>query len=151
LTSLYHREEKIMATTELRPSRSVRERKLAELSAASGADIVAGFDADGKRYSMTIEDQKNILALSLAAAQGQSVPYHADGEPCRLYSAEEFTALAEAATAFTVGKTTYFNALKQWVTRTEDGEAVNAIYYGADLPDDLAEYVAGLLGGGTAE
>lgn len=137
-----------MAVTELRPSRSVKQLKLEELSNASNTDILAGFDHKDAHYSMTIEDQKNILALSLAAAQGQSVPYHADGEPCRLYSAEEFNALATAATAFTVEKTTYFNTLKQWVTRAKDVDEVQGIYYGADLPDDLATYMGELLGGG---
>jgi hypothetical protein len=137
-----------MAVHEIRPSRSIKEIKLAELSAASNADILAGFDhTDGAHYSMTLEDPKNVLALSLAASQGQSVPYHADGKPCRLYSAEEFNALAQAATAFTVQKTTYFNALKQWVQRSKTPKTINSIHYGADLPDDLAEYVDGLLGG----
>jgi hypothetical protein len=141
-----------MATKELRPSRSVREIKLAELSGASNADIVAGFEhADGEHYSLTIEDQKNILALSLAASQGQSVPYHADGEPCRVYAPEEFTALAEAATAHTVYRTTYYNFLKQWVLRCETPEDIAEIYYGAQLPEDLAAGMAAILAGGAEE
>ena len=137
-----------MATTEIRPSRSVREIKFAELSAASNADIVAGFDhTDGKHYSMTLEDQKNILALSLAAAQGQSVPCHADGQNCRVYTPEEFTALAQAATAHVTYRTTYYNMLKQWVNRLRKVETIMAVSYGAQLPDDLAEDMAALLGG----
>jgi hypothetical protein len=127
-------------------SHTIKEIKLEELSGASNAVIVAGFEhVDGEHYSMTIEDQMNILTLSLSAAQGSSVLYHADGKPCRVYSAQDFSELAQLANAHITYHTTYFNMLKQWVLRTETVEGLLEITYGAQLPEDLASAMTEIL------
>ena len=81
-----------------------------------------------------------------------AVPYHADGELCRMYPAEEFTALAQAATAHVFYHRTYCNHLNAWIARA-DLEELPAIIYGAELPKDLAASMAAIIaaaGGGTA-
>ena len=70
--------------------------------------------------------------------------YHADGELCRMYTAEEFTALAQAATAHVFYHRTYCNHLNAWIKRAGLDE-IPAIVYGADLPADLAASMAALI------
>jgi hypothetical protein len=135
-----------MAMKELRPSRSVRENKITELSDACRSAIIAGIDIGDRHYTLKEDDQINIGNLAILAAQGQPVLYHADGELCAVFPPEDFAVLAQAATTHKLYHTTYFNHLKAWVNRTESPDEVNAIAYGADLPDDLAANMRGLLG-----
>ena len=90
-------------------------------------------------------------ALSSAAEEGAAaVPYHADGELCRMYPAEEFSALAQAATAHIFYHRTYCNHVNAWIGRASLDELVD-ITYGAELPEDLAASMAAILsaaGGG---
>ena len=74
----------------------------------------------------------------------KEVPYHADGELCRMYTAEEFTALTQAATAHVFYHRTYCNHLNAWIKRAGLDE-IPAIVYGADLPADLAASMAALI------
>ena len=79
--------------------RAVKKKEIgAECSAAIG----------GAHYSLTEHDQTELLAQAQAVKEGAAaVPYHADGELCRMYPAEEFTALAQAATAHVFYHRTY--------------------------------------------
>ena len=78
----------------------VRAVKKQEIGAACSAAIYAGIEVDGSRYSLTEHDQTELMAQAQTVKEGAAaVPYHADGELCRMYPAEEFTALAQAATA----------------------------------------------------
>lgn len=117
------------------------EMKTSEINAACNAAIVAGFDYGGKRYSLTDEDQINIISLLMLAQAGQDVPYHADGEECGVYSAQEFMAVAQTATAFKLHHTTYCNLLKLQVRAMTDIDAVMAVRYGdTRLDGDFAEH-----------
>ena len=131
----------------------VREAKRQEIGAACTAAIYAGVDVGGARYSLTEHDQTEIMAQFTAVKEGAAaVPYHADGELCRMYPAEEFTALAQAATAHVFYHRTYCNHLNAWIARA-DLEELPAIIYGAELPKDLAASMAAIIaaaGGGTA-
>lgn len=104
--------------------------KKEELSKACEATIVAGVDVGDKHYSMTIEDQANILAWMAVAQTGKSIPYHSDGQPCRVYTAEEFMTVANAAVAFKTAQTTYCNLLMRQVEEMTDAEEVKAVEYG---------------------
>lgn len=109
---------------------SVIPAKKEELSKACEATIVAGVDVGDKHYSMTIEDQANILAWMAVAQTGKSIPYHSDGQPCRVYTAEEFMTVANAAVAFKTAQTTYCNLLMRQVEEMTDAEEVKAVAYG---------------------
>lgn len=123
----------------------VRAAKLQEVGAACSAAIYAGVEAGGSRYSLTEHDQTEIMAQYAAVKEGaQAVPYHADGELCRMYPAEEFAALAQAATAHVFYHRTYCNHLNAWIRRA-GLEELAGIAYGADLPEDLAANMAALL------
>ena len=75
----------------------VRTAKKAEIGLACSAAIYAGIDVGGAHYSLTEHDQTELMAQFQTVKEGaEEVPYHADGELCRMYTAEEFTALTQA-------------------------------------------------------
>lgn len=129
----------------------LRSAKLAELSAACSAAITAGCDValtDGAtgHISLTAEDQINLSAAAQAVEQGAAgYPYHLDGQLCTLYPAADIMTMAQAATAHKLYHTTYYNHLAAWVRRCGTVEAVEAITYGAELPEDLAENMEAVL------
>ena len=123
----------------------VREAKRQEMGLACSAAIYAGFELGGSRYSLAEHDQTEIMAQYAAVKEGAAaVPYHADGELCRMYPAEEFTALAQAATAHVFYHRTYCNHLNAWIDRA-GLEELTDIAYGDELPEDLVEHMAGVL------
>ena len=130
----------------------VREAKRQEIGAACSAAIYAGVDVGGAHYSLTEHDQTESLAQYTTVKEGAAaVPYHADGELCRMYPAEEFAALAQAATAHVFYHRTYCNHVNAWIARA-GLEELEGVTYGAALPEDLAVHMAGVLeaaGGGT--
>lgn len=95
--------------------------------------------------SLTEHDQTELLAQAQAVKEGaQAVPYHADGELCRMYPAAEFSALAQAATAHVFYHRTYCNHVNAWIARAGLDELA-AIEYGAELPADLAASMAQII------
>ena len=124
-----------------------RAVKLAEIGAACSAAIYAGVDVDGGHYSLSEHDQIELMGQMAAVQAGaEAVPYHADGELCRLYTAAEFMAVAAAATAFIFYNRTYCNHVNAWVRRAA-AEELGGICYGAELPEDLSVSLAGVLAG----
>ena len=127
----------------------VRTHKLLSLNASCKSTIEAGVDYDSEHYSLTTEDQINLMALSSAAVQdGSPKPYHADGKACRIYPAVDIIALAEAATAHITYHTTYCNLLRMYVQTLTDTETIDAVSYGMELPEEYAAIMAEILGGG---
>lgn len=122
--------------------------KLVEMSNACNAVITRGFDAelsdgDIHHFSLTTQDQLNLITLSTMLASGETaIPYHADDELCKFYSAADITAIISAATAFKTYQVSYFNALKAYVESLTDIEAVGAITYGVEIP---VEYQSDVL------
>lgn len=128
----------VVATSE--PIDKVISQKKAELSAECEKVIVAGVDVSDAHYSLTIEDQANILAWMAVAQTGKAVPYHSDGNPCVIYSAEDFLKVANAAVAFKTAQTTYCNLLMRQVESMTDADEVKAVQYGiTQLEGEYAE------------
>ncbi|GHU95041.1 hypothetical protein FACS1894208_07170 [Clostridia bacterium] len=144
-----HREDSLAAlrTDRLTP----KDAKLAEISAACEAAIFAGVDVETSQgtehFALTLNDQTNIGNLALQAAQGSPVLYHADGEICRIFTPEEFGAVATAAVTHKTYHTTLCNHINVWVRRTTDEAKLAKITYTAKLPKDLADNMNALLGG----
>lgn len=131
----------------------VREAKRQEIGIACSAAIYAGIDVGEFHYSLMEHDQTEIMAQYSTIKEGAaSVPYHADGELCRMYSANEFAALAQAATAHIFYHRTYCNHINAWIKRA-DLEELGGITYGAKLPEDLLDSMKAIIsaaGGGSA-
>lgn len=130
----------------------LREVKRQEIGLACSAAIYAGIGIGGSHYSLTERDQMELTAQYTLVKEGApAVPYHADGELCRLYPADEFTALAQAATAHVFYHRTYCNHVNAWIARADLAE-LDGIAYGAELPEDLAASMKAILeAGGGAE
>lgn len=108
----------------------LKENKKQEINQACSSLIHSGYDYNGEHYDLSDEDQINILAWSSVAQQGSSVPYHSSGNPCRIYTSEEFLSLVAAITSFKTYNLTYCNLLKQQVDEMTNSEEVKAVTYG---------------------
>ena len=130
---------------------ALRSKKLQEVSDSCEKTICAGIDvtfADGSQehFSLETSDQTNIDGVFNAVVMGATeYPYHADGEPCKMYSAADIITLYVSTKSFITKQTTYNNALRQWVKRETDKAALEAIKYGDTLPDDLAAEMTDIL------
>ena len=137
--------------------------KKAEVSAACEQIIYAGIDitlSDGatEHYSLTEHDQLNLFGkLSQITAGATQLEYHADGQPCRYYSAADMQAIIQAAMWHVSYHTTYCNALNMWIAGCQTVEEVQEIFYGADVPEQYQsdvlqaylEEIVVMAGGGT--
>lgn len=129
----------------------VRAAKKEEIGIMCSAAIYAGIDVAGSHYSLTEHDQTELMAQYTTVKEGAAaVPYHADGELCRMFPAEEFTALAQAATAHVFYHRTYCNHVNAWIKRAGLDELL-AITYGAELPADLAASMAEIIAAAGGE
>lgn len=113
--------------------------KLAEISAACNAAIVAGVDVqlgeETEHFNLSIEDQSNIANLfRVVELGGTEFPYQADGGKCRIYTAQEIAQIYIAAQTAITSQTTYHNALKAYVQSLTNVEKISAVTYGMNLP-----------------
>ena len=128
----------VMETSE--PIENIISQKKSELSTECEKAIISGVDVGESHYSLTIEDQANILAWMAVAQTGKSVPYHCDGQPCRIYNSEEFMEVANSAVAYKTHHTTYCNLLMRQVEAMTDVDDVKAVQYGiTQLDGEYAE------------
>lgn len=120
----------------------VKAVKSAEMSATCNKIITNGFDvilSDGENhhFSLTIQDQLNLITLSSMVAAGETViPYHADGELCKGYSVEDITTIINTATSLKTYHVTYFNSIKVYIDSMNDINEVNNVVYGIDIPEE---------------
>ena len=140
------------------PMDGLRAAKEDALSAACNAAIVAGMDVEtsqgAEHFSLQETDQINLTtALSAVQAGAAGYPYHADGQLCRMFSAAEIQAIAQASVEHKLYHTTLCNHLLTWARRAETAEELEGIAYTAEgLPEDLAANMAQVLaasGGGA--
>lgn len=122
---------------------------LAEMQAAKKAEVASACEraiyrgvsvtlADGstEHFSLTEHDQLNLFGKQVQLATGaEQLEYHADGQPCRYYSAADMQAVIQAAMFHVSYHTTYCNALNMWIAGCQENEEVMGIYYGADVPE----------------
>lgn len=133
-----------------------KENKLKEIKETCDAVVEKGFTistSEGdKSFSLTQKDQINLMGLSARLQSGdpslaKGVPYHANGDLCKPWSIEEFTAIANTATSFVFYHTTYVNHLKAYILRIDNTEELEQVWYGMPLPEDLENQMKELLGG----
>lgn len=125
----------------------LKSTKISEMNLICYKTITAGFDVvltDGDMYhfSLTTQDQLNLISLSSMIQNGDSkIPYHADNELCKFYSAEDISTIITAATQFKTYHTSYFNALKMYINKMETKEMVAAVTYGMEIPQEYQSEV----------
>ena len=102
-----------------------------------GVDVEIGGEV--KHFSYTTEDQNNIKdAFDLAYQTGLSVPYHADGESCTLFTPAEITMIFIMNKTNLTHHTTYFNQMKMYIESLDDIDTIQSIQYGNTL---IGEYL----------
>lgn len=120
---------------------ALKKSKQQEINAACTQIIHAGVDvelSDGKteHFSLTETDQLNLFGLRAQITSGEStVPYHADRQPCRFYSAEDMEKIIDAAMKHAAYHTTYCNAMHMWIAAASKDE-LRQITYGVDVPEE---------------
>lgn len=129
----------------------LRADKEAELSKACNAAIVAGMDVETSKgtehFALQETDQINLTTAYNAVVSGsEGYPYHADGQLCRMFTAEEITAISTASIAHKLYHTTLCNHLLTWARRAETAAELAEISYSAEnLPEDLAANMTAVL------
>lgn len=138
--------------------KEVKVRCLEKLSETCRKTICGGIDvrlSDGKKrhYDLELEDQLNLMALEKRIAAGEtSLPYHASGELCTYYSAEDITTIIKAAAAFKEYHTTYFNSLKNWINAMRSISKIGAVAYGDEIPEKYcSDILLSMKGTGASE
>lgn len=121
---------------EINSLESVVKRKIIEMSAICQTTITNGIDYNNEHYRLSAVDQINLTSLHALAKDGQSVPYHADGQICRIYTPEEMIGLAQAGIQWITYHTTYFNLLKHQILEMSTIEEVEAVTYGMELKSE---------------
>lgn len=127
----------------------VRQTKLSQMSKTCRQTIENGFDlilrGEIAHFSLTTQDQLNLMNLSIMAQTENLIPYHADGEECVFYSADEINQIISAANTFKNYQLAYNNALKVYINDLDTIEAIAAIEYGTPIPDEYKSDVLMVL------
>jgi len=127
----------------------IRSSKLTELSRACRAAIESGIDlelhGETHHFSLTTQDQLNLMSLSATAQTQDLIPYHADGELYTYYTAEEINSIVKAANDYKVYHTAYYNSLKAYVNALTTIEEIAAVTYGTEVPDEYKSDVLRVL------
>ena len=127
----------------------VREAKLKEMSTACKHTIEDGFDliirGETRHFSLTTQDQLNLMNLSTLVQSQELIPYHADNEEFEFYTAEEINQLIAAATQFKNYHTVYYNSLKKYINALDMIEDIAAVTYGMTIPDEYKTDVLRVL------
>lgn len=123
------------------PTLKIEKEK--EISDFCNQAIITGMDVETSQglehFSLQETDQINLTTATNAIQQGfTEYPYHADGQLCRMFTAEEILSIADAATKHKLYHTTLCNHLLTWVRRAETKEELDSISYSEEaLPEDL--------------
>lgn len=127
----------------------IRGLKLKEMSHACRKAIEEGFDLTLRdtphHFSLDTQDQLNLMSLGIMAQTQSLIPYHADGEACDFYTAEEINEIIESANAHKIYHTTYHNALKAYINSLDTLESIASVEYGMEIPEEFKTDVLRML------
>lgn len=136
----------------------LKTAKIAEMSSVCNKIITGGFDvvlSDNNTYhfSLTTQDQLNLITLSSMVASGEThIPYHADNELCKFYSTEDINTIITTATNFKTYQVSYFNALKIYINSLRSKKTISAVKYGMEIPEKYqSEVLKAMLSGNNDE
>lgn len=119
----------------------VKDKKIEYMSYLCHQTIENGISitlSDGleHRFALTENDQTNLMERQAQLIAGAlQVSYHADGELCIYYSAEDMMAIIQASIFHKDYQTTYFNSLKHYINSMTDKNEVSAVEYGIEIPE----------------
>ena len=116
----------------------VKETKINEISKICKEMIENGVNINGEQFSYTLTDQNNLSAAVLLSQQtNMSIPYHSNGNTCRLMTLEELMTIYVHQQMNLMHHQTYYNQLKLYIQNEfndiTDIETVSNISYGNEL------------------
>lgn len=122
----------------------VKEQKIAEMNNEQQVTIQNGIDvtfSDGtvEHFALTSQDQIDLMGLKDEADGGRDkIPWHVDDESihCRYYSNDDMRTIVTKAKEFVTYHVTYFRDLRIYIRSLESKEAVEAIAYGMEIPEE---------------
>ena len=127
----------------------IRTTKIKEMSYICRTTIENGFDliirGETRHFSLTMQDQLNLMTLKELAKTESLIPYHADGELSIFYTSEEINDIVSAANTFKIEQTTYYNALKNYINALDNIQDIAGITYGTPIPDEYKSDVLRVL------
>lgn len=117
----------------------LKTQKINEINNICEQTIYAGVDvqlSEGtKHFSLKPEDQTNLLAKQVQlSAEMVQIEYHADGEPCKYYSADDMQKIITEALQYVSYHTTYCNSMHTWIENITNKDDLDNIVYGATIP-----------------
>lgn len=125
--------------------------KINEMSRQCQENITQGFDivlSDGVQhhFSLQLTDQLKISKLNDKAVLGENfLPYHADNEPCKIYTAEDIRIINSQMEYIIEYQTTYFNSLKMYINNMTDKDDIINLQYGDEIPQNFQSDVLKLF------
>ena len=119
----------------------IKNKKILDMSKICNKNITNGFDivlSDGRKhhFSLTLEDQMNLMNINNLVKYNDKLIYHADNEPYKYFSSKDLKLIIKKAYEFKLQNTVYFNNLKFYIKSLKDIQSVNKITYGMRLPDN---------------
>lgn len=124
----------------------ILSNKINELSLTCQNLIVSGIDINGLHYSYSTEDQTNLKEIfDTVKITGLPMGYHADGQGCTEYTAEELINIYIQLTMNKYCQQTYFNQSREYLesleNTDENKELISSYTYGTPLVDSyLSKY-----------
>jgi len=115
----------------------VRKHKIIELKEICGQVIENGIEFNGKQYSAKLEDQISIGTLIQIAKLGGNLPWHANGESCEIFTAQDFLELSDNIMAHVIYHQTYMGGIKKYLNSLEDINLINNFNYGDALTEEI--------------
>lgn len=117
-----------------------RAYKIKQYGAECQDKIYAGTDVETsygtEHFSATGDDQANIKTLSDVAMTAKcSLPYHADGSQCKVYSYQDIIKIYYEIQKLILAETSYCNALNTYVRGLYTKEEIAAVNYGDEITD----------------
>lgn len=128
----------------------VRTIKIDMMSSICHNNIEQGITINNSHYSLTSNDQIEMIKLESMIKMNSEAPvfYHADGEKCRLYSADEFLAISTAALGWITYNRTYFNLLKSEINEMTNVHEIIKINYGDPLNETNTAILNSIMNNG---
>ena len=122
----------------------VQEAKVSEMNTVQQKTIQAGIDVtltDGtvEHFSLTDHDQTSLMGLQSQVAAGvEQIPWHTSdaSEHCKFYSNADMALITTAAMEYVTWHVTYFRDLRIYIRSLDSTDAVNAVTYGIEIPQE---------------
>lgn len=122
----------------------IKESKVSELNADQQKAIAVGIsvvltDGTVEHFTLTDHDQTSLIGLQKRVESGDElIPWHTrnEDEHCKFYSNADMALITGKAMEYVTWHVTYFRDLRIFTRSLVEKEAVNAVFYGMNIPEE---------------